>query len=175
MKKVLILLFLILLLGSCGKEPPAQTTAVTTTETTLPETTLPIETIAPEITAAPSVIEEIEALPADTEHALLTGAPVGGNPRFFVFEDDLTYYVRRYYDAANLDIVSYYKCELSLPSGYTDGEIIAVRAGAGSGEVILTVSANKDGESTYLDYLFYSDNLADPVYIWVGETTPIRP
>lgn len=166
----------------CGKEQmPVETTdatasaATTTAETTAAETTVPIETAEPQITVAPSSPREIEALPADPESAIITASPVGGNPTFYIFEAGLTYYVCMWNDSIQREPVSLSECVLALPEGYTDGRIAAASGGAGSGEVIFTVSAQKDGAVILLDYLFYCDDLADPVYIWAGETTPIRP
>lgn len=165
MKKIILLLVLVVLFVSCGKEP------VETTE--IPVTDLPVTadvTDESELLVEPSALEEINALPAEEDAARLTGAPVGGNPRFFIFEEKMTYYVRVYNDMANLENVSYYKCDLNLPSGFENGEIVDVCGGAGSGEVIVSVLAGKDGYAAYLEYLFYCESLTEPEF--VRETDP---
>ena len=178
---ILTVVLLLSLVGCVREQQPDETTAAptpavtTTAETSITETTVPVETDAPQITAAPSVVETVDALPAAAETAILQAACVGGNPTFYVFEDGLTYYVQVLGDPAAREVTALSKCVLSLPEGYTDGKIVDAMGGAGSGEVIFTVSAQKGEASMLLDYLFYSDNLADPVYIWTDETTPVRP
>jgi len=162
MRKIGLLLLVMLLLCSCGKEPPALATAA-------PETALPAETEPLEIMADPSVVEAVDALPADPASAILTTQAVGGNPRFLLFEEGLTYYVVFYGDVYAENFLSIEKCTLSLPDGYTEGRIVSGTSGAGSGEVLLTAMAKRGGETVHLDYLFYCDNIAVPVAVWIGE------
>ena len=163
---------LVLALVGCGKaQLPAETTATTvettTAEITTAETSAPIETAEPQITAAPSALQEIEALPTDPASALLTASPVGGNPTFYIFEEGLTYYVQVLGDPQTREVLSVSECVLSLPEGYADGRIVAASGGAGSGEILLTVLAKQDGETVCLVYLLYSDAVAVPQQIWV--------
>ncbi len=171
MKKMLFMLLFVLLFVSCGKALPAETTTapVTTAEELLPKT----EWVVPEVD--PAIVETVDALPAPAEDALLSAQAVGGNPRFLLFEEGLTYYVVFYGDPHATSFLSIEKCTLSLPKGCTDGRITDGSSGAGSGEVLLYVTAKRGEETVYLDYLFYCDNIAVPVSVWEGERTPIRP
>lgn len=171
MKKMLFMLLFVLLFVSCGKALPAETIAapVTTAEEPLPKTERSVAEVDP------AIVETVDALPAPVEDAILSAHAVGGNPRFLLFEEGLTYYVVFYGDIYAQNFLSIEKCTLSLPKGCTDGKIVAGTSGAGSGEVLLQVTAKHGEENVYLDYLFYCDNIAVPVFVWEGEQTPIRP
>jgi len=108
----------------------------------------------------PSAAEEISELPYDRESAMLTGAPVGGTPSYFKFSDGMEYYI---YDNHTKKT---YRCELSLPDGFEDGNIIAICSGAGSGEVLIVVETAYGDETVYLDYYFYVGNsMSEPVEV----------
>lgn len=173
MKRTLLLLCFVFLLCGCGKEPPVETTVPVTTEAQISETAAATEWIIPEV--APVTVETVDTLPAPAENALFSTQAVGGNPRFLVFEEGLTYYVVFYGDLHTTSFLSVEKCTLSLPNGCTNGRITNGSSGAGSGEVLLYVTAERGDKTVYLDYLFYCDNIAVPVSVWEGERTPIRP
>lgn len=173
MRKTCLLLILLLLLCSCGKKPPAETTVPVTTEEPIVETAAETEWSVTEV--APVTVQTVDALPASIEDAILSAHAVGGNPRFLVFEEGLTYYVVFYGDIYATSFLSIEKCTLSLPEGCTDGVITGGCSGAGSGEVLLYVTAKRGGKPVHLDYLFYCDNIAVPISVWEGERTPIRP
>lgn len=102
-----------------------------------------------------SLICEVDKLPSDASSAIMSGAPVGGNPAYFLFEEGLTYYRHDQFRD------EYHKFELCLPKGYSEGNIIFVDSGAGSGEVLMVVQALNEGETVYLECLFYPDYSTD--------------
>lgn len=91
----------------------------------------------------------VDTLPEGDRRAV---TPVGNNPTFYVYDNSLTIY--------GFEIFSeqYSMCTLNLPEGYTDAEIASLSSGAGSGEVEMILTAKKNGETTYLSYLFYAGN-----------------
>ncbi|MCI8388225.1 MAG: hypothetical protein HFE63_07175 [Clostridiales bacterium] len=101
-------------------------------------------------------ITEKASLPADIESSVLTVSPVGGNPKFCVFEAGLTFYV---YDKTSENASM---CTLGLPEGYTNGEIVSGRSGAGSGEAEIIVKAEQNGETAFLSYMFFCNNEQSP-------------
>jgi len=92
----------------------------------------------------------VDSLPGKPEEALFSASPVGGNPRFYVFETGLTYYVQ---DATRETST---ECTMVLPEGYTNGKIIQMTSGAGSGEIFITVETQYEKNITYLSYYFYA-------------------
>lgn len=126
-------------------------TASVPTETLADIDALPPDTALAGILAVPtSTFEKIDALPQDEASAIMTTSPVGCTPKYYVFAPGLTYY--RYDKWTD----QYHVCTLSLPEGFTDGQIISAGCGGGSGEVDLTVEARKGEEKVYLDYYFYT-------------------
>lgn len=99
--------------------------------------------------------EEIQGLPYAEDAAILKGSPVGNDPMYYIFEAGLTYY--RYDRRTD----KYHKCILPLPEGYTDGEIIFVSRGGGSGEMDMTVEATHEGERVWLNYFFYTGDSSE--------------
>ena len=99
--------------------------------------------------------EEIQGLPYAEDAAILKGSPVGNDLMYYIFEAGLTYY--RYDRPTD----KYHKCVLPLPEGYTDGEIIFVSRGGGSGELDMTVEATYEGERVWLDYFFYTGDSSE--------------
>ncbi len=108
-----------------------------------------------------SSVEEADSFPNTADSAFISGSPVGMNPMYYVFDVGLTYY--RYDKWTDKT----YKITLSLPKGYTDGEIVAAERGGGSGELYLIVKAAKNGAVEYLEYYLYSENL-QPVSLAVN-------
>lgn len=109
----------------------------------------PEETVPPiyETQCASVVFEALDGVAIDWADAYFTTSPVGGNPEFFVSQDNgLSFYA--YEKLTQI----YYKGALSLPDGYTDGNIVTGVRGAGSGEVSLIVLAHKDGKEQYIQY-----------------------
>ena len=81
--------------------------------------------------------------------AILTAAPVGGDPRIYVFEEGLTFTYTSRNPVVNLGT----QYTLKLPAGLTDGRIISAGSGAGSGELMIYVAArNGEGKAVYLSY-----------------------
>ncbi|MBQ7399470.1 MAG: hypothetical protein IJW06_03280 [Clostridia bacterium] len=96
-----------------------------------------------------SRVTEISQLPEAEENAIVTGAVVGGFTKFYCFSPGLKYY------RFDLGTRKYYECELYLQDGYKNGEIIHIRAGAGSGEAEIFIKANdKNGNTVYPAYNF---------------------
>lgn len=157
MRRALLCILLLLLLISCEKKPPALS---------VERPACTEEPIPTEVTAATEWLTELppvesttaEALPAPEEEAILSAHAIGGNPAFLVYEKGLTFYVRTYLDIS-LAMSAPQRCTLTLPSGCTDGEIVNGGSGAGSGEIILTVSARRNGKPVSFDYIFYGSEL----------------
>jgi len=101
----------------------------------------------PEITLTP-----VDALPKGAAEALFQASPIGWDPTFLVFEDGLTFYLRRYYGLDPEE--SCYKSTLTLPEGFSNGRLIHASRGGGSGEVDLLVKAENQGKEVYLWYFF---------------------
>ncbi len=98
-----------------------------------------------------SEVAEISELPDNKENAIITGVTIGGFVEFYCFTPGLKYYR---YDSAT---EKYYECEVYLPDTYTNGEIIHIRPGAGSGEIeIMMKATDENGAVIYPAYLFAS-------------------
>ncbi len=97
-----------------------------------------------------SEMEEIISLPEDTENAILTGSVIGGLTKYYCFWSGLELYMH--------DIVTekYYKVIFELPSDYTNGELIALFAGAGSGELEIIIKASHKEKTVYLGFILYN-------------------
>lgn len=154
---VCLILALLLAISAVGcsflsfKDKPADTASGDETTDQNPSNDTPIYEAQylpiPEMTMTP-----VDALPMDDAAALYEASPMGWDPTFFVFEDGLTFYMRRYY-AMDPD-ENRYMATVTLPEGYTDGRIVYISRGGGSGEIDFWVEAKKDGEVTYLNYYF---------------------
>ncbi len=132
-------------------DPP---TSENTEQTDPPATDIPYLPIDP----APgfSALEKLETS-YRWEAAILKGSPIGGDVTLYVLDIGLTYYaVHQPADAESADC---YRGTLDLPEGYTNGRIVSVGPGAGSGEIVMTVVAEKDGVETALDYLCPADSI----------------
>ena len=101
-----------------------------------------------EIKVPEHIMTDVDFLP-DNEYESVS--PVGGNPIYYYRSDSLDIY------GYNKWTEEYSKCTLILPEGYTDGKIVSAFSGAGSGELEMILSANKNGEEVYLSYFFLSD------------------
>lgn len=101
---------------------------------------------------APSGGMEVENMPL-SQYARLTAHPVGYNPMVYVYDDDMTFYM--VYSAPGK--ITQYMSVLRLPDGYVDGYIAYAEGGAGSGELFLYVTAEKDGKEVLLAYFFLCD------------------
>lgn len=104
----------------------------------------------PEIT-----LTQIDSLPKGDSEAIFKVSPIGWDPEFFVFDDGLTLYLRRYYS---------HKCyitTLTLPEGFSDGQILHVSRGGGSDEVDILVKALNGTNEVYLNYYFSSLNVGE--------------
>ncbi len=104
------------------------------------------------LTVAPSGGMEVENMPL-TQYARLTAFPVGYNPTVYVYNDDMTFYM--VYSTPG--DIKHYMSVLRLPDGYENGYIVYAEGGAGSGELFLYVTAEKDGEDVLLAYFFLCD------------------
>ena len=105
------------------------------------------------LTVPDTLAELVDGLLQKAESAILTASPVGSNPKCYFFEEGLTYYRYTHHDT------TYYKCTLQLPDGYNNGRVIYASGGAGSGEMLITVTAMQNGEQVYLEYLLYSTDI----------------
>ena len=114
----------------------------------------------------------VESLP-DAE-PIVTASAIMKQPEFFVYEKGLTYYVKWRTDPLEEDY-TYRKYTLTLPEGYTDGEIISDGPGGGSGELGFLVHAKKGDTDVALWYLFYADRLKAPIYVWENEYLTFTP
>ncbi|MBE6679310.1 MAG: hypothetical protein E7598_02165 [Ruminococcaceae bacterium] len=174
MKKIILLTLAAIFLFCACEKTPAEPADISTAEPPTITVATTIEILTDEIKASPSEIIEVEKLPYAEESAMFTGAAVGGNPRGFVFDIGTTYYVKRYFSAAEDDF-AFYKCRLTLPEGYTNGRITGIHSGAGSGEVFIIVVAEKNNENVALEYLFYSETISEPISIRALEKMPESP
>jgi len=105
-----------------------------------------------------SEVKEISALPSAEENAIITGHTVGYTSRFYVFEPGLKCY--RYDHGTE----KYYEFILTLPSEYTDAEIISISSGGGSGEAeIITKASDENGATIYLGCVFFI-TVDNPLY-----------
>ena len=149
---VLLALLLTASLAACHTDPPDVPD--------VPGTSTPADTDPP-VADIPSpdfsALEKLEQLPFSVDYAILKGSPLGGTSTLYVWEMGLAYYV--VHQPSEADPAEYYRGTLTLPEGYTGGRIISVGAGAGSGEIVMTVVAEKDGQDVALDYLGLSDSL----------------
>lgn len=104
--------------------------------------------VEPQPTPTASItFEPVDNLPEKYWKAYFNVSPVGGNPRFTVYDDQgLTFY------AYEIHSNTYYKGTLSLPDGYASGNIATGIRGAGSGEVSLIVLAENDELNEYIQY-----------------------
>ncbi|MBQ4557403.1 MAG: hypothetical protein IJA60_07145 [Clostridia bacterium] len=105
---------------------------------------------------------------------LVSASAIMKQPEFFVYEKGLTYYVK-WQNSPLKEDYTYTKYTLTLPAGYTDGEIISDGPGGGSGELGFLVRAKKGTDDVALWYLFYADRLAAPVEVWENEHLTFTP
>ncbi len=104
---------------------------------------------------ASRLIKEVDQLPMDAESARITASVMLGNPKYYVFEEGLTYY--RY----NIVDEKYHEYTVTLPAEYADGNIALMCTGAGSGEIRMVIEAVKDSDTIYLDCIFLSDDSSE--------------
>lgn len=112
--------------------------------------------------APKSVIRTVDRLPEASDEAIMSASLVGMNLSYLLFETGMTFYQYDKY----LD--SYHVCTLPLPEGFTDGSIIRMTRGGGSGETDMIVKAKHGDAAAYLDYCFYSGDGSgglDPLYV----------
>ena len=162
---VLLALLLIASLAACHPDLP-DTPAVTDPTATDPPTSENTEQTDPPATDVPylpidpapgfSALEKLETS-YRWEAAILKGSPIGGDVTLYVLDIGLTYYV--VHQPADAETTDYYRGTLDLLDGYTNGRIVSVGPGAGSGEIVMTVVAEKDGSPAALDYLCLTDSM----------------
>ena len=107
------------------------------------------------LTAVSALSAKVNALPESAEKARFKYALIGGSPVVYVFDDDMRFYLA--YLNIDMHFASVYECTLMLPAGYTDGQIIAVKGGGGSGEYFISVAAKAGEKNVILDYFFFSN------------------
>lgn len=95
-----------------------------------------------------------EGTPRGEDEALFSASPVGGNPAIFFFDDGLTFWFRNYL-SASADDAEYYTGTLTLPDGFTNGRVVHVTRGGGSGEIFVSVEATRGETTEYLCYAFF--------------------
>ena len=175
MKHILAVLLTLLLsasLAACHTDVPdipdvPDTPAVTDPTATDPPTSENTEQTDPPATDVPylpidpapgfSALEKLETS-YRWEAAILKGSPIGGDVTLYVLDIGLTYYaVHQPADAESADC---YRGTLDLLDGYTNGRIVSVGPGAGSGAIVMTVVAEKDGQAAALDYLCLTDSMS---------------
>lgn len=100
-------------------------------------------------------VSSVASLPNDVKSAIKSGHPVGGNPLYCTFENGLTFFRREWF----YDTVSEFR--ITLPAEWSDGNIIFIGSGAGSGEVHMMIEAVRNGKTEYMECAFYSDFLLD--------------
>ncbi len=111
-------------------------------------------------------LTQVEKLPRSEAAALFSASPIGGNPTIYFFENDLSFYIRMY-PLVDAECV-YYSGSLTLPEGFSGGRVVRASGGGGSGETFVTVCAEQDGRTVYLDYFINYNNepfLPDFVYV----------
>jgi len=102
-------------------------------------------------------LTQVESFPEHPADPLLEAYPMGGIPTFALFSEGMEFYIRNY---RNINEEADYYCgQLPLPQGFTDGSIIFMSSGAGSGELFLYVEAIRDWQREYLSYYFVGINL----------------
>ena len=106
-------------------------------------------------TAVSALSAKVDTLPETAEKARFEYAVIGGSPVVYVFDDDMRFYLA--YLNIDMHFASVYECTLMLPAGYTDGKIIAVKGGGGSGEYFISVAAKTGEKNVILDYFFFSN------------------
>lgn len=153
MNKILIPFVLLLLLLStvgCGDNTPIDLEGY---QEIIPKSETSLQEDLSSLTVY-SKIEEISSLPEKVENAILSGSAIGGVTKYFCFQSGLEFYIH--------DTITekYYKGVLELPSNYTNGEIISLFAGAGSGEIEILLKAKFEGKTVYPGLILYnySDN-----------------
>lgn len=99
---------------------------------------------------------EISELPKAEGNGVITASIVGGSKQVYCFEPGLDFYRQ--------DVLTgkCYKIALELPQEYTDGEIIAMSSGAGSGEIEIIIKAHIGEETVYPGCIYYCDDETDP-------------
>ena len=174
MKRIIAIMFAVtVLFTSCGGREQTAEAYTQTTEPSVAQTAEEFVDTAKfpqSLSVEPSTCETVFELPA--ENAMIEGGPVGEIPRFYVYEDGLTYYVNEIGSPDDITLRKYSKCVLDVPSGYTDAKIVDISSGGGSGEVFITVNAMRDGTQTYIEYYFYCDNVTTPVSVCEIEYLP---
>ncbi len=109
------------------------------------------EIIRLRIAAIPSTGEQVDALPQPEDEARLNYTVIGGSPKIYVYEDDLTFYVH-YLSVGNEGKI--YRCAVPLVKDYGKGRIVYIEGGGGSGEFRLYIEAERYGEKAILAYLY---------------------
>ncbi len=106
-------------------------------------------------------MQKVDGLPAAADRAINEAQAFGGNPKIYQFDRGLTYYVHNLHDAA------VYKCTLPMPAGCSDGQIIDMTTGGGSGEILITVKVKKNGAVISYQYLLdCSRSYCTPVSVY---------
>ena len=162
---VLLALLLIASLAACHPDVPDAPVVTDPTATDPPtsentEQTDPPATDVPYLPIDPapgfSALEKLETS-YRWEAAILKGSPIGEDVTLYVLDIGLTYYaVHQPADAESADC---YRGTLDLLDGYTNGRIVSVGPGSGSGEIVITVVAEKDEQAVALDYLCLTDSM----------------
>ena len=111
----------------------------------------------------PIELTPLKSLPHAEGEARFSAAPVGGNPKMYFFDDGLTFYFRRYL-STQLD-TEYFSGTLTLPDGFTDGKIVSVMSGAGSGELFVSLEAIRGGKKEYLTCAFFGTEPPTVAYV----------
>ena len=111
----------------------------------------------------PIELTGLKALPHGEEEARFSAAPVGGNPKMYFFDDGLTFYFRQY--RSTQSDAEYFCGTLTLPDGFTDGKVVSVMNGAGSGELFVLLEAMREERKEYLAYAFFGTESPTVAYV----------
>lgn len=156
MRKIFILTLVIMLVLCACEKKPAEIGKIQKTEETFETTALTEPQGSTDEACLKIDVENIYSLPCSRESACVSGSDIGGFAKTYVFDLGLVFYLEQFNTPAENDN-EFYRCEISLPEGYTDGHIIASSGDASSMELFVTVLASKNGEEKALEYMFFAD------------------
>lgn len=143
------------------EESVSETDADNTAETEIPEETVPTgETEVPEnsdsIAIPEIVLTQVDKMPYPRQIARHCVSATGSNAVVWMLDDSPEFCIERY-SPENKE-TDYFTGTLTLPDGYENPAVFRIAGGGGSGEIDITVKAEQNGETVYLNYFFNFTN-----------------
>lgn len=143
------------------EESVSETDADNTAETEITEETVPDEeTEVPEksdsIAIPEIVLTQVDKLPYPRQTARHNVSAIGSNAVIWLRDDSPEFCIERY-SPENKE-TDYFTGTLTLPDGYENPAVFQIAGGGGSGEIDITVTAEQNGETVYLNYFFNFTN-----------------